>query len=80
MPSVLTIGPYTFLFFSSDGPEPPHIHVRRDRAVAKFWLEPIALAKNRGLRQHELREVERLIQEHRTFLIRAWHDYFDTDD
>lgn len=48
MPTVLVDGPYSFVFFSSDGPEPPHIHVRRDRQLVKFWLEPVSLSKNRG--------------------------------
>ena len=46
MPTVLVDGPYSFIFFSSDGAEPPHIHVRRDRQLVKFWLEPISLSKN----------------------------------
>ena len=36
MPSVLRIGPYRFYFYPSDAPEPPHIHVKRDNAEAKF--------------------------------------------
>jgi hypothetical protein len=36
------------VFFSSDRGEPVHIHVKRDRHIAKFWLEPIELAKNLG--------------------------------
>jgi hypothetical protein len=44
MPAVLEDGPYSFLFFSSDGSEPPHVHVRRERRIAKFWLDPVVLA------------------------------------
>ena len=77
MPTILRIGPYSFLFFSSDRTEPPHIHVKRDRNLAKFWLEPVTLAKNRGLAEHELREVERLVQNNHEFLIEAWNDYFN---
>jgi hypothetical protein len=43
MPTVLREGPYSFIFFSSDRGEPPHIHAQRERSVAKFWLEPVAL-------------------------------------
>lgn len=35
-------------FASSDFSEPPHVHVQREKFVAKFWLNPVALAKNRG--------------------------------
>jgi hypothetical protein len=50
MPTVLRHGPYSFIFFSSDRGEPLHIHVQRERSVAKFWLEPVALVTNRGFR------------------------------
>ena len=77
MPTVLTVGPYRFVFFSSDRGEPVHIHVKRDRRVAKFWLEPIELAKNFGFPDHEVSRIERLVAEHQQFLIEGWHEYFD---
>ena len=77
MPTVLTVGPYSFVFFSSDRGEPVHIHVKRDRLVTKFWLNPIALAKNLGFANHEINRIERLVTEHQEFLIEAWHEYFD---
>ena len=76
MPTVLQDGPYSFVFFSSDWGEPPHIHVKRDRQLAKFWLDPISLAKNRGYPEHELNQIERLVIKHHTRLIEAWYDYF----
>jgi Domain of unknown function (DUF4160) len=48
MPTVFQVGPYSFIFFSSNRGEPAHIHVKRDRQLAKFWLEPVALVTNRG--------------------------------
>ncbi|HIK34020.1 MAG TPA: DUF4160 domain-containing protein [Oscillatoriales cyanobacterium M59_W2019_021] len=79
MPTVLQVGPYSFIFFSSDRDEPTHIHVKRDRQLAKFWLEPIALEKNRGFKDHELNQIEKLIEEHKQVLVEAWHDFFDAD-
>ena len=76
MPTVLRDGPYSFVFFSSDGAEPPHIHVKRDRRIAKFWIDPVALAKNRGFAEHELNDIEKLVVQHRQTLIEAWHDHF----
>ncbi|QYO62509.1 DUF4160 domain-containing protein [Leptolyngbya sp. 7M] len=78
MPTVLQVGPYSFIFFSSDRGEPAHIHVKHDRQIAKFWLDPIALAKNRGFKDHELNEIARLVEEHKSILLEAWHDYFGT--
>jgi hypothetical protein len=78
MPTVLRDGPYSFIFFSSDRGEPPHIHVQRERYVAKFWLEPVALVTNRGFRAHEMRRITRLVVQHQATLLEAWHDYFGT--
>ena len=78
MPTVFQDGPYDFVFFSSDEREPPHIHVKRDRQIAKFWLRPISLAKNRGFRQHELNQIERLVVKHQRILLEAWNDYFSS--
>lgn len=77
MPTVLTVGPYKFVFFSSDRGEPVHIHVKRDRHVAKFWLEPVELDRNLGFADHEVNRIQRLVEEHQEFLIEAWHEYFD---
>ena len=78
MPTVLRDGPYSFIFFSSDRGEPPHIHVQRERSVAKFWLEPVTLVTNRGFRAHEMHRITRLVGQHQATLLEAWHDYFGT--
>ena len=76
MPTVLEDGPYSFVCFSSDKGEPPHIHVKRDRRIAKFWLAPVSLAKNRGFPGHELNRIARLVVQHEATLVEAWHEYF----
>ena len=62
MPTVCQVGPYSFIFFSSDKGEPPHIHVRRDRQLVKFWLQPISLSKNRGFKDHELNDILQMLE------------------
>ncbi|MGH7575280.1 MAG: DUF4160 domain-containing protein, partial [Longimicrobiales bacterium] len=54
MPTVLREGPYRFFFVSLDGNEPPHVHVQRERRVAKFWLDPITLQRPGGFSAKEL--------------------------
>jgi hypothetical protein len=77
MPVVLRIGLYTFLFYSNESNEPPHIHIRRDKDQAKFWLSPVELAYNGKYPVHELRRLRELVIEHRALLIRSWNDYFE---
>ena len=75
MPTVLRVGPYRFHFYSDERNEPAHVHVRASDAECKFWLDPVSLARNRGMAAHQLRNVERLIFEQQQFLIQAYHDY-----
>jgi len=48
MPTVLRPGPYRFYFYSGDGGEPAHIHIKRDENTAKFWLDPVRLQDSGG--------------------------------
>ena len=72
MPTVLRSGPYRFYFVSHDLKEPPHVHVDREDMSAKFWLEPVALARNLGFAAHELKRIERLVIENAESFRRAW--------
>ena len=76
MPTVLLIGPYRFFFVSQDSSEPPHVHVQREKMVAKFWLDPVFLEKPGGFKSHELNKIGSLVQEHREVLLERWHEYF----
>ena len=76
MPTILRIGSFRFHFYSDEGQEPAHIHVRSPDGECKFWLEPtIRLARNRGVRAHDLRDVERLVFEHAEHFVIAFNEY-----
>ena len=75
MPSVLRTGPYRFYFYSHEPNEPPHVHVDRDNLSAKFWLEPVELARNCGFSPKELRRIQKIIVQHQTALLEAWHGH-----
>jgi hypothetical protein len=76
-PTIHREGPYRFAFFANEGSEPPHIHVSHDRAQAKFWLTPVALATATGFSANELRRVQTICEEHRMHFLEAWNDFFD---
>ena len=76
MPTVLRNGPYRIYFVSHDLNEPPHVHVDRDDQSAKFWLAPVALARNLGFNPVELRRVQRLVAEHELQFLEIWNEYF----
>lgn len=76
MPTVLRIGPFRFHFYSDEGNEPAHIHIRTPEGECKFWLErTIRLARNRGVRPVALRRIEQLVFEHQATLREAFHEH-----
>jgi hypothetical protein len=75
MPTVLRVGPYAFYFFSHEPNEPPHVHVDRDNQSAKFWLDPISLARNSGFRAHEQERIKKIIEQNAQLLLSSWHEH-----
>ena len=78
MPTVLRVGSARFFFYSNENEEPSHVHVMRAGRLAKFWLEPVSLAKAGRFSFHELRRFEELIAKHRGVLLKAWYEHFRT--
>ena len=74
-PTGLRSGPYRF-FFSNEAGEPPHVHVQRERMLAKFWLDPVSLARSTGFSPAELRRIETVVAENVSVLLEAWNEYF----
>ena len=57
MPTVLRWGPYRAFFYSNEGDEPAHIHVRAGSKEVKFWLHDLTVAVNMGFPVHELGDM-----------------------
>ncbi|MBI3990281.1 MAG: DUF4160 domain-containing protein [candidate division NC10 bacterium] len=76
MPALLGVGGYRFFFYSLEDREPPHIHVAHAGRYAKFWLDPVTLASNRGFRSHELTVLRHLVLENRQLFLEKWNAYF----
>ncbi len=76
MPRIKGIpGPYRFFFTSFDCNEPPHVHVEREDATCKFWLEPAGFARGHGFDARELSKIRRIITAHRAAILEAWHEH-----
>jgi hypothetical protein len=78
MPTLGRIGPFRFFFYSNEGVEPPHVHAQRERKMAKFWLNPVALASAGRFSASELREIERIVLENRERFLEAWNEFFSS--
>jgi len=77
MPTILSVGPYRFFFYSGDRREPAHVHIERDEKVAKFWLEPLRLQESGGFSQTEVNRIQKLTEHNLELLLRSWNEYFN---
>ena len=77
MPEVFRTQGYIFFFYSNEGQEPVHVHVRRGGGFAKFWIEPLVLDSAHGLKTQELVRAEKLIARHADLIEEKWHEFFD---
>lgn len=81
MPTVFpSLRGYRFFFFSVDRGEPMHIHIAKGRAYAKYWMQPLTLARSRNFRGHELNELAKLVDEHREEIERKWYARFGREN
>ena len=76
MPTILRARAYRFFFSSADRNEPPHVHVKREKMVAKFWLEPVVLERAGGFTRVELNTIAKLVQAHRDEFLESWYEFF----
>jgi hypothetical protein len=77
MPVLLRLKGYRFYFYSQDSGAPPHVHVDQGGRSAKFWIESQTVVRNRRFTPLELREIARIISDHRLDFLRSWNDYFE---
>ncbi|MEO5857961.1 MAG: DUF4160 domain-containing protein [Pyrinomonadaceae bacterium] len=81
MPVVFVLYGFRFFFYSNEGDprEPVHIHVRKDRNLAKFWLEPeVRLAGSSGFSAVELNRISKIINTRRIEIAEAWNEHFNS--
>jgi hypothetical protein len=78
MPTVLRWGSYRAFFYSNEGGEPPHVHVRSGDREAKFWLHDLSVAANAGFPAHEIGAIVRELRSQRAVLEGKWHEHFGT--
>ncbi len=74
MPTVLRIKGFKFFFYSEEGHEPAHIHVRKGDGTAKFWLSPVKLVYSEGFKKQELRVIIQMVEKNESELLKAWNE------
>lgn len=76
MPTIHREQGYRFYFYSHEPNEPPHVHIDKGSSSAKFWLDPVRLARNHGFSAPELAKIERIVRKHSKAFVRAWNGFF----
>ena len=75
-PTVFRHKGHRFFFFSREEKK-MHIHVSSADGEAKFWLEPsVSLAKNYGLSQKDIREIQKIIEGKKNEIKDRWEKHF----
>ena len=79
MPTILLILGWRLFFYANEGRplEGRHIHVRKDKNVAKFWLDPEPhLASSWGMTAKELNVLERVVRDNVDSFRSRWDERF----
>jgi len=79
MPTLFRHDGFRFFIYSNEGDprEAVHVHVMKAGAEAKFWLAPqVAVAESAGFDARTLRRLAGVVEQRRSEIERAWHEYF----
>lgn len=65
-------------FYSANGDEPCHVHVKKGDGDGKVWLEPETKEEYlEDFKNQEKRGIRKIIEENREYLIARWYEYFE---
>ncbi len=79
MPKIFEWEGYKFFFFSNEGnpTEPCHVHVRKNKSIAKYWLLPeVTLDSSWGMSSKELNLLQKKIIENQNLIQEEWNEFF----
>ena len=75
MPTIHRYKGFRFHFYSNEGHESPHVHIRSGEDSCKFWFRPIILAYNDGIKSHLLLDLRRVVRKHVSEFERRWNEH-----
>jgi hypothetical protein len=65
---------FRFWFWSADLSEPPHVHVGKGGAEAKWWLNPIVEDWNKGFNSSQRRKIRDILFEQQHRMLERWYE------
>jgi hypothetical protein len=75
MPTVFVQNGYRVSFYSYDLSERIHVHVFKGGRECKIWLDDFTIAFNRGFKNHETSEIDRILKERRSEIVQRWLEH-----
>ena len=76
MPTILVFMGFRFFFYSNENNEPPHVHIRKGDAEAKFWLNPVSEVHNYGFKSSEIKQIRETVEEQADYFMSKWQQFF----
>ena len=76
MPTVFEISGFRFFFYSNENSEPIHIHVEKDDAEAKIWINPVKEEYAYGFKSKDRKKILELVKEHSELITKSWNEHF----
>ena len=70
----IDVGEYRFNFVVADVRERPHVHVRKGKKAAKYWIDRIECSRRGDFKNHELTEIERILANYQEALLAKWDE------
>ena len=81
MPKIYEQNGYRFFFYSAEGDEPCHVHVKRGEGDGKIWLEPELREEYLvDFKSQEKKQIKKIVREQQDYFIQRWHEYFDENN
>jgi len=79
VPTILRVGGYQFIIFTSDHP-PAHVHVRREGKLAKVNLILLEFERTGGFNTSERSKILELVHEYHDFLLAEWAKLYPPEE
>lgn len=67
---------FQFWFWSNEQGEPPHIHVFKGGASAKWWLDPLVEDRSSGFNPSQRARIRSILREQQSAILERWHGTF----
>lgn len=81
MPTLLNKNGFKFFFYSAEGDEPCHVHVKKGEGDGKIWLEPTIKEEYlEDFKSQQKTQIRKIIEEYRDYFIAKWYEYFQDKD